>query len=165
VTQKRALATIVAAGLAAGLAAGCSSGARAAGGSAAGSPPSTAAPATVAVPSTTPATVTVPSTAPPTTVYTPAGPQPSPDAAALALIQAWAAGSRATAARDASQPALKALFAVPYPGSWLQARGCTDASTNPGTCTYANRQSGSLYEIEVYQGRSGWYVTSVTVET
>ena len=102
---------------------------------------------------------------PRTTVYAPTHLQTTPDAAAAALIAAWSNGSRATAATGAAPAAVSTLFAQPYPGGALQARGCTAASDNPGTCTYANRQSGSLYEIAVTQVAAGWYVTSVTVES
>lgn len=113
-------------------------------------------------------TTTTASTVPPTTtttVYTPARPQPSPDAAAAALITDWASGSRAAAALVASPQAVTAVFAQPYPYSYMQPRGCTSATTNPGTCTYANRQSGALYEIGVTRFGTGWYVSSVNVES
>ena len=118
---------------------------------------------TVAVTATT-APPTTRSVAP-TTVYKPTHLQTTPDAAASALIAAWSTGSRATAATGATPAAVASLFAQPYPGGYLQARGCTAASDNPGTCTYANRQSGSLYEIEVTKVAAGWYVSSVTVES
>lgn len=102
---------------------------------------------------------------PSTTVYTPTRLQTTPDAAAAALISAWSTGNRAGAAAGAAPAAVASLFAQPYPGGFLQARGCTAASDNPGTCTYANRQSGGLYEIGVTQVAAGWYVSSVTVES
>ena len=98
-------------------------------------------------------------------VYAPTHLQTTPDAAAAALISAWSSGNRATAATGATPAAVATLFAQPYPAQYIQARGCTAASDNPGTCTYANRQSGSLYEIGVTQVAAGWYVTSVTVES
>ena len=140
--------------------AGCSSAGRAA--TRSPTTPSTTAPSpTTAVP-TTPAPT---STAPPTTVYAPTRPAPSPDSAAYALVQAWSRADRAGAAAVASPPAVAALLAIPYPGGWLQSRGCTDPSANPGTCTYANLQSGSLYEIQVLHAPAGWYVNAVTVES
>ena len=124
-------------------------------------------------PTTTASTVPASTTsAPPTTrkvttttVYAPTHLQTTPDAAAAALIAAWSTGSRATAATGATPAAVSTLFAQPYPAGFLQARGCTAASDNPGTCSYANRQSGSLYQIVVTQIAAGWYVTSVTVES
>ena len=104
-------------------------------------------------------------TTPPTTAYAPATPQPSPDVAAAALISDWASGSRAAAAQVAAPAAVSAVFAQPYPYSYMQPRGCTDAGTNPGTCTYANRQNGALYQITVSRAGSGWYVSSVSVES
>ena len=102
---------------------------------------------------------------PKTTVSVPTHLQTTPDAAAAALISAWSTGNRATASTGATPSAVAALFAQPYPGNFIQARGCTAASDNPGTCTYANRQSGSLYEIGVTKAGPGWYVSSVTVES
>lgn len=122
------------------------------------------APATTRPPATT-AAPTSAATAPPSTVYAPTTPQPSPDSAAGALINDWSTGNRAAAAAVAAPPAVAALFAQPYPAGYLQARGCTDPSANPGTCTYANRESGSLYEIEVTHLPAGWYVSSVSVES
>ncbi len=119
---------------------------------------SSVAPATSAAPTT-------PATAPPTTVYSPATPQPSPDGAAAALISDWSTGNRTAAAAVASPPAVAGLFAHPYPGGYLQARGCTDPSANPGTCTYADRNSGSLFEIGVTHLPAGWYVSTVNVES
>ncbi len=141
----------------AGLTGGCSS-------SPARTSPPTSSTTTTTVPATMPPSTSRP-TSPPTSVYSPARPQPSPDAAALALIQAWAAGDRAAAAAVASPAAVATLLAVPYPAGFIQARGCTDPSVNPGTCTYANRQSGSLYQMQLDRTASGWYVASVTVES
>lgn len=64
----------------------------------------------------------------------------------------------------AAPAAVAAVFGQPYPYSYIQSRGCTDPGTNPGTCTYANRQSGALYEIGVTRTGGGWYVSSVSVE-
>lgn len=110
-------------------------------------------------------TTTPPSSSTSTTVYTPASPQSTPDNAAAALISDWASGSRAAAAKVAAPAAVAAVFSQPYPYSYMQPRGCTAPGTTPGTCTYANRQSGALYEIGVTRYGSGWYVSSVTVES
>lgn len=111
------------------------------------------------------ARTTAPATAPPTTVYKPASPQPSPDSAAAALVADWAAGSRAAAATVAAPAAVTAVFRAPYPAGEMQARGCTDPGTNPGTCTYADQATGSLYEFAVVRGAGGWYVSALSVES
>lgn len=142
--------------VAAGLLAGCSSSlSQPTAATSTTSPPVTTAPTTA---------VTAPPT-PPTTVYAPTAPQPSPYQAAGALVYEWSVGNRAGAATMAAPAAVATLFAQPYPAGWFQARGCTASSTNPGTCTYANRYNGSLYEIGVTHLPAGWYVSSVTVET
>lgn len=146
--------------------AGCSSssGGRAAGPTTAATTVPATVPATQAAPPTS-ATTTTAAATPPSTAYTPALPQSSPDAAAAALVADWASGSRAAAGRVAAPAAVASVFAQPYPYSYIQSRGCTDPSTNPGTCTYANRQSGSLYQIAVTRSGGGWYVSAVTVES
>ena len=119
-------------------------------------------------PSTTPpaaSTTSTPVTAPPTTVYTPTAPADSPDGAAAALVEAWARANPTQAAATASPAARQALFAGPYPAGQIEARGCTAASTSPGTCTYADLATGTLYEIGVLHLAGGWYVSSVTVES
>ncbi len=101
----------------------------------------------------------------PTTAYSPVALQASPDAAAAALIDAWATGNRPEAVSVATPAARQALFAGPYPAGQIEARGCTAASTSPGTCTYADLATGTLYEIGVLHLAGGWYVSSVTVES
>jgi hypothetical protein len=141
-----------------GLAAGCGAGSgRAAGPASPSSPP---APSTL--PTTAPTTVAA---APTTTVYKPAGGQPSPDDAAGRLMAAWGDGNRTEAALVAAPAAIAALFSVPYPAGYLQARGCTDPTTNPGTCTYRNTRTDAIYEVTVVDGPTGWYVSAVTPET
>jgi hypothetical protein len=120
-------------------------------------------PAPPAPTAATPAPTAAP--APATTVYAPTSPLSSPDAAAAHLVSAWAAGDRAEAARVATPAAVSTLFASPYPAGYIQPRGCTDASVNPGTCTYRNTQTNGIYEIGVSHVPAGWYVTSVTVES
>lgn len=80
-------------------------------------------------------------------------------------MAAWGDGNRTEAAQIASPAAIAALFAVPYPAGYLQSRGCTDPSTNPGTCTYRNTRTDGIYEITVIESPSGWYVSAVTPET
>ncbi len=128
-------------------------------------PPTRAAPASTAPASTGPPTS--PLTAPPTTRWTPAAPQTNPDAAAAALVNAWAGGDRAMAATVAMPQAVAALFAVPYPGADLAiSRGCS-AGFPPIVCTYGPpggaSPTDSIYEISVAQDPTGWYVTSVNV--
>jgi hypothetical protein len=100
-----------------------------------------------------------------TTVYAPTTPQASADAAAGALVNFWSENNRSAAAGVASPAAVAALFASPFPGQYIQERGCSAPADGPTTCTYANRNTGSLYEIFATQGRSGWYISSVTVES
>jgi hypothetical protein len=80
-------------------------------------------------------------------------------------MKAWGQGDRQAAHAVAVPSAVSDLFAIPRPAGGVQSRGCTDASTNPGTCTYADLNTGTLYEVEVAQVPGGWYVTSVTPET
>ncbi len=106
-------------------------------------------------------------TTPPTTGWKPAAPQASPDAAAAALVDAWAADNRATAGSVASPEAVNSLFAVPYPGPDLaMSRGCSTAFP-PVKCTYGPPGGASpndaIYEISVSQTPGGWYVSSVQV--
>jgi hypothetical protein len=98
-------------------------------------------------------------------VYRPTNAQSTPDAAAAALVEDWGAGTRAAAATLAAPAAISALFAQAYKPGGLQARGCTDPSANPGTCTYADQSTGSLYQFAVTKIPAGWYVSSVTVES
>jgi hypothetical protein len=119
--------------------------------------------ATAAGPITAPPT-TAPAPSPPSTAYAPSAPQTAPDAAAGALMDAWATGNRAEAVSVAAPAARRALFSAPYPPGGVQARGCTDPGTNPGTCTYADLSSGTLYEIGVVHLPGGWYVSTVRVE-
>lgn len=115
------------------------------------------------------ATTAAPTTVAPTTVappaYTPTAPQPSPDDAAARLIDDWSAADRAGAAAIAAPAAVQTLFAVAYPAGWIQPRGCTAASTNPGTCTYRNTETNGIYEITVNRIPAGWYVSAVTPES
>jgi hypothetical protein len=113
---------------------------------------------------TAPPPTTAPAPSPPSTAYAPSAPQTTPDAAAAALIDAWATGNRAEAVSVATPAARRALFSAPYPPGGVESRGCTDPGTNPGTCTYADLSSGTLYEIGVIHLPGGWYVSTVTVE-
>ncbi len=106
-------------------------------------------------------------TSPPTTGWKPSAPQAGPDAAAAALIDAWAAGNRDTAGSVAAPDAVHSLFAVPYPGPGLaMSRGCSTAFA-PVKCTYGPAGGASpndaIYELSVSRTPGGWYVSSVQV--
>ncbi len=149
-----ALLSVAIAALAA--ATGCGGGS----GTAATTTAPTTAPTTVA-PTTTRPTTPVPTTKP----YSPTQPQTTPDGAAALAVQYWADGDRAGAAKVASPSAVAALFAIHFPTGELQARGCTDPSTSPGTCTYRNLATDGIYEIGVTHIATGWYVSSVLNES
>jgi hypothetical protein len=133
----------------------------------------TAAPATTSPAASTTRATTAPSatrppvTTPPTTAWKPAAPQASPDAAAASLVDAWAAGNRATARAVATPGAVSSLFAVPYPGPGLaMSRGCSTAFP-PVKCTYGPPGGASpndaIYELSVSRTSGGWYVSAVQV--
>lgn len=130
--------------------------------------PLTTTPLTTAAGATTPVTAAPPATTattPPTSVpYTPTDARPTPDAAAAALVSDWSQGQRSAAAAVATPAAVSTLFAAAYPTGYIQDRGCTAASTDPGTCTYRNTQTNGIYEIGVARVAGGWYVTAVTPE-
>ena len=117
------------------------------------------------VPVTAPAPAPVTGGGPTVAPYVPSAPQASPDAAAGALVRYWAAADRAGASSVAAPAAVSALFANAYPAGYLQARGCTDASTDPGTCTYRNTATDGIYQFGVSRAAGGWYVTAVTPES
>lgn len=105
----------------------------------------------------------------PTTAWTAKAPQSSPQAAADALVGAWASGDRAAAAGVAAPIAVRALFALPYPGAGLAiSRGCS-AAFPPIVCTYGPPGGASpgdpVFEVYLSQTAHGWYVSSVTPET
>lgn len=106
-----------------------------------------------------------PATAPSTTRDVPRAPQGSPDAAAAALVNAWASGDRPAAGTVATPGAVAALFALPYPGAGLAlSRGCSTGFA-PIVCTYGPPGGAAptdrVFEISVAQDAAGWYVTSV----
>jgi hypothetical protein len=113
-------------------------------------------------------TTTAPSTtAPPTTAaYQPTSPQPSPDDAASQLVQDWGNGDRAGAAAVAAPTAVTSLFAVPYPGSSLDFRGCS-GTFSPAVCSYRDGSSfdSPLIQLTTTQLPAGWYVSSAMVES
>ena len=80
--------------------------------------------ATSSTSSVPPATTT---TGPPTTTTqaVPVAPQPTPEAAARALVESgWARGNRPVALSVATVNAVDTLFAVPYPPGLAVNRGC-----------------------------------------
>ncbi|HLI23556.1 MAG TPA: hypothetical protein VKU91_01270 [Acidimicrobiales bacterium] len=150
-------AAVVVAAAAVWAAAACGSG----GAGAAGAHPPVG--ATTAPPSSTTPATTVPATTT-TTAYKPATTQPTPDGAAYQLISAWGDGSRAQAARIASPSAVGSLFAIPYPGSYLQFRGCS-SDFSPASCIYRNVNADSIIDVYATRVPGGWYVSSVVVES
>jgi hypothetical protein len=108
-------------------------------------------------------TTTVPATTTTTTAYKPQATRPTPDDAAYQLIAAWGDGSRAQAARIASPAAVGSLFAIPYPGSALQFRGCS-SGFSPASCIYRNVNDNSIIDVYATRVAGGWYVSSVVVE-
>jgi hypothetical protein len=126
-------------------------------------------PSTSAPRPTTPPTVTPTTRHPvPTTAWRATSPQPSPQAAADALVGAWATGNRPAAAAVATPAAVRALFAVRYPGAGLaNSRGCS-AAFPPIVCTYGPPGGGSpgdpVFDVYLRQTPHGWYVSSVMPE-
>jgi hypothetical protein len=123
----------------------------------------TTSPATT-TPTTAAPTTTTTTPHPTTTVFVPPAPQATPDAAAQALVNAWATGDLVLAHQVAAPTAVATLFALPYPAGNLQPRGCTEG-VSPGTCTFRNTATEGIYEINVTQRPNGWYVSSVIPET
>lgn len=116
--------------------------------------PPLAAVTTVATPASTVAATTT--TVPPTTVFQPAVPKPSREMAATHLIDAWRAGDRLAAALDATEAAVAAVFAQPYPQGGVQFRGCSVAVAGPSFCDYRILATGSLLELSVVEVSGGW---------
>jgi hypothetical protein len=97
----------------------------------------------------------------------PPAPQPSPDAAANALVGYWASGNRTTALRVATPQAVATLFAVAYPSGLAINRGCTSAFP-PIICTFGAPGGGPvnapIYQLLETQAPGGWYVSSVEIQ-
>ena len=155
----------------AAVATGCSSGTALRGGNGGDRSPGQPPVVSASKPTASAPTTTAPSppttVAPPTTTtYAPSGPQASPYGAASRLIDDWSTGNRAAAASVAAPAAVQTLFAIAYPAGWIQYRGCTASSTDPGTCTYRNTETNGLYEITVTRAAApGWYVSAVIPES
>ncbi len=114
-----------------------------------------AAPSTTAAPATT---TTVDSSTPPP------DPQPSASQASAVFMDGWMAGDRARSATVATPAALATLYATAYAGQPLNDRGCTDAFP-PIVCTWGPYAggSGAIYQVQLTQQGSDWYVSGVTV--
>ena len=102
-----------------------------------------------------------------TTPDVPTALQPSPDAAATALISSWKGGNRTTALTVATPVAVSTLFAAPYASGLAIDRGCSTAFT-PIVCTFGPPGGASpndpIYEVLVSESAGGWYVISVKIE-
>lgn len=141
--------------VAAAVLAGCGSSRPAAAPTAPTSTP--AAPSTTAPTTTAPTTTIDPNTPPP-------DPQPSTEAASAVFMDGWMVADRARSASVATPAALATLYATPYAGQPLNDRGCTDAFP-PLICTWGPYAygHGSIYQVQLTQQGSDWYVSAVTI--
>jgi hypothetical protein len=102
-----------------------------------------------------------------TTVSVPSAPQPTADAAADALVNDWANGSRTAALTVATASAVSTLFAVAYPSGDATNRGCATAFP-PATCTIGPPGGANpnlpIYSFTMASVPGGWYVSAVQVE-
>jgi hypothetical protein len=96
-----------------------------------------------------------------TTTVVPAAPQATPDAAASAVIAAWKAGDRGSAAQVATAAAVDALFAQPPDG--VVARGCMQGAADPRYCVY--RTDAGELQLKLTMGGGGWYVLDAVFGT
>ena len=101
-----------------------------------------------------------------TTVAIPSTPQPSAEDAADVLVSGWASANQAKGLTVATSQAVATLFADPYPSGLAISRGCS-AGSPPVTCTYGPPGGGSssdpIFQIEVSEVPTGWYVSSVQI--
>ena len=118
----------------------------------------------VSSPSTSAPTTAPPSTAAPATSSTVAAevaPQPSPEQAAAALLDAWRRGDRATALRVASVGAVDTTFG--HPAGPTTARGCQEPVSQKSDCAFG--YAGGLLVLHTVRTPSGlWVVDSVNFE-
>ncbi|MDA8062801.1 MAG: hypothetical protein M0T80_10335, partial [Actinomycetota bacterium] len=102
-----------------------------------------------------------------TTTTVPASLPASPELAASALLDAWVAGDRASAAEVASPEAVQALFSTAYDGQSLVPRGCSRRSQPSVTCNYGPAgevpPSSPTYRLVLVDRQRGWYVQSALV--
>ncbi len=118
---------------------------------------------TTAVTGTTRVTGTGGSTSAPTTAaWQPPQLQPTSSQAAYALVNAWAAGDRRLAARNASPPAVADLFSHPYPPAGVQFRGCSTPPAGNAQCVW--RAGNGLLSVTVSLFPAGFAVTRATIE-
>ena len=118
----------------------------------------TAPPSTSASPTTFAPTTVRPTT---TGVAVEVAPQPTPDQAAAALLDAWRRGDRATALRVSSAAAVDATFA--HPGGPTTGRGCQEPVGQTSDCAFG--YAGGLLVVHTVQTPSGlWVVDSVNFE-
>ena len=111
--------------------------------------------ATTNPPSPSPSTATQTTT---TTTQVSQIPQASPDAAAVAVLNAWRAGDRAAAARVATPTAIATLFAQPPQG--FSSRGCQDPLAGRSACSFGI--GGGLVDVNTVTLAGGWLVDGVT---
>jgi hypothetical protein len=115
-------------------------------------------------PSTSAPTTAPPTTAAPATTSTVAAevaPQPSPDQASAALLDAWRRGDRATALRVASVAAVDTTFG--HPAGPTTGRGCQEPVSQSSDCAFG--YAGGLLVLHTVQTPSGlWVVDSVNFE-
>ena len=116
--------------------------------------------------STPTTTTTQRSTTTTTTVALPVAPQPNAQAAADALINSWATGNRPQALSVATAAAVTTLFAAPYANGLVNSRGCN--SNPPIVCAYGppggSDPSDPLYQLQLTNIPTGWYVSSVQID-
>jgi hypothetical protein len=93
-----------------------------------------------------------------TTTAIEATPQPSPDQAAAALLDAWRRGDRATALRVASVDAVAVLFSSPSTST--VARGCQVPIAQQSDCAFGIG-GGRLLALHAVRGGTGWVIGSV----
>ena len=128
------------------------------------SPPS-ASSTTASVPPTTTTTGPLPTTTAPSV---PVAPQPTPEAAARALMSGWARADRPVALSVATPGAVDTLFAVPYPNGLAFDRGCSSA-TSSVVCTFGPpggaNPNDPIYSLTVVQTPAGtWYVSDAQIQ-
>jgi hypothetical protein len=88
-------------------------------------------------------------------------PQVSPDAAANAVLSAWARGDIPTASLVATPTGLAQVFA--HPPSSFSDRGCQVPIANQATCSFGIT-SGGLANVHTVVLANGWVVDQVIFE-
>jgi len=126
-----------------------------------GTGPATTTTVATTTPFPTTTTVAAATTAAPTTTTPALSPQPTPLAAASALLAAWRAGDRAGAGRVATPAAVAALFAG-APQAYTD-RGCQDPLNGTSACAFG--AGSGLIQLQTLNVPAGWIVQSVTVNS